>query len=261
MINKKDIEKTKKEAAIAGALAVEKALNKSYIKKKNNKENYKSNYNKKKNNDKQKNAAEEKKQDIINKKKGKKGKKEAGEKPKRPAGKNNSKIRLWEKTIICVTGTPATGKTTLSRMLGKELGMRHLDVSSIIRQNSLSDGYDAKRHCDIIDEKKLKKAISALILKSSRSMIIDSHLSHYIPNKLVDLCIVTKCNISELKKRLEKRGYSKEKVRENLDSEIFDVCLTEALEAKHNVLVTDTDKDADIDKIRLRLKKKPEKPK
>ena len=44
-------------------------------------------------------------------------------------------------------------------------------------------------------------------------------------------------SLKTLKKRLEKRGYSKEKVRENLDAEIFDTCRIEALEAGHNVEV------------------------
>ena len=43
-----------------------------------------------------------------------------------------------------------------------------------------------------------------------------------------------------MKKRLNLRKYNKAKIRENLDSEIFDVCLVEALENKHEVIVIDT---------------------
>ena len=45
-----------------------------------------------------------------------------------------------------------------------------------------------------------------------------------------------------IKRRLEKRKYNKEKIRENIDCEIFDVCLTDALENKHKVIVIDTTK-------------------
>ncbi|MBI5073371.1 AAA family ATPase, partial [Candidatus Woesearchaeota archaeon] len=71
-------------------------------------------------------------------------------------------------------------------------------------------------------------------------LVIDSHVSHYLPKKYVDLCIVTKTNLKKLKKRLQKRNYSKAKIRENMDCEIFDVCLIEAQEAGHRVKVVET---------------------
>jgi len=65
-------------------------------------------------------------------------------------------------------------------------------------------------------------------------------LAQYIPQKHVDLCIITKCDLKELNKRLKKRKYIKEKTRENLDSEIFDICLNEAAEKGHTILIFDT---------------------
>ncbi len=41
---------------------------------------------------------------------------------------------------------------------------------------------------------------------------------------------------------MKKRKYSKEKIRENLDCEIFDVCYNEALEKGHKVKIVYTDK-------------------
>ena len=81
-----------------------------------------------------------------------------------------------------------------------------------------------------------------LTKNSKNSLVLDSHLTHYLPSKYVDICYITKCSIKELKKRLMKRRYSKEKIRENLDAEILDVCLMEALENKHRVKVIDTTK-------------------
>ena len=72
--------------------------------------------------------------------------------------------------------------------------------------------------------------------------MIDSHLSHFLPSKYVDKCYVTKCNLKELEKRLKKRKYSKKKIRENLDAEIFDVCFEEAKENKHDIEIIDTTK-------------------
>ena len=174
------------------------------------------------------------------------------------------------KTII-VTGTPGTGKTALSKKLAKTLNLHYLDVNSIIKKYNLSEGYDRKRKTKIIDTKKLNSAIIREInnynknsnnintskkpaknnkkIKTPSGIIIDSHLSHYLPEKYVDLCIVTKCTLKTLEKRLKKKKYGKNKVRENLDAEIFDICLNEAKENKHNLLIVDTTKGINTSKI------------
>jgi adenylate kinase len=144
--------------------------------------------------------------------------------------------------IICVSGTPATGKSTIAKILSKELKFKYIDVKAIIKKNKLYDCYDKKLKTYIVDEKKLNKFLINNIINSNIDLIIDSHLSHYLPKKYVDLCIITKCDLKQLKKRLEKRKYSSEKVRENLDSEIFDVCLNEAKELNHHIFVINTTK-------------------
>jgi len=176
------------------------------------------------------------------------------QRPKIKSGKKDIKLKSKPK-IIVISGTPCTGKTTLSRLLEKELGMQHLDVARIIRENSLSEGYDPVKKCEIIDPEKLKKALITLIRMTKKNVIIDSHMSHYLPNNYVDLCIITKCSLKTLKYRLNKRGYHKQKIKENLDSEIFDICMVEALEAGHDVLIVETDKETDIEKIKARLRK------
>ncbi len=86
-------------------------------------------------------------------------------------------------------------------------------------------------------------------IKKYTGIIIDSHLSHYLPRKYVDFCIVTKCDIKELNKRLKKKKFHKGKIQENIQAEIFDVCYNEALERKHKVLVVNTAKGFNINKI------------
>jgi len=142
--------------------------------------------------------------------------------------------------IIIVTGTPGTGKTTVAKKIAKEKGIKYIDVNNIISKYKLSEGYDRKRKTKIVDTDKLNK-ILIKIIKENKGLVIDSHLSHYLPKRYVDLCIVTKCSLKELKARLEKRKYSKAKVRENLDAEIFDTCRVEAIEKGHKVGTTYTD--------------------
>jgi len=143
-------------------------------------------------------------------------------------------------TIIIVSGTPGTGKTTFAKKIAKEQNLKYIDVKEIIEKNKLSEEFDKEKDTDIIDVEKLNSVLLEII-KKEKNIVIDSHLSHYLPKEYVDKCYITKCDLGELKKRLEERGYSKEKVRENLDAEIFDTCRIEALEAGHDVEIIKTD--------------------
>ena len=151
--------------------------------------------------------------------------------------------------IIIITGTPGTGKTVLAKKLANLLNFTYIDVNLIIKTNKLSLNYDKKRSTYIININKLNRILISLVKNTNKSLIIDSHLSHYLPSKLVDLCIVTKCDLKVLIKRLRKRKYSLNKIRENIDSEIFDICLNEAIEDNHNIMIIDTSKKINYKKI------------
>lgn len=153
--------------------------------------------------------------------------------------------------VIVVTGTPGTGKTALSKKLAKRLNFLYVDVNNLISKYKLSEGYDAKRKTRIIDVNKLNKFLIMHIKnlkkdKKLKGVIIDSHLSHCLPREYADLCIVAKCDIKELIRRLKKKGFHKSKIQENLQAEIFDVCHNEAVENKHNILIADTSKEFNI---------------
>lgn len=155
--------------------------------------------------------------------------------------------------IIAVTGTPGTGKTVVAKLIAKKLRLAHVDVSKLIKKEKLCEAYDKERNCKIIDDKKLAKELIKAI-KNNKNSVIDSHMSHLLPAKYVDLCVVTKCELKILKRRLERRSYSPKKVRENLDAEIFDNCLVEAEEAGHRVIVVDTSKKIDKEEIIKKVK-------
>jgi len=155
--------------------------------------------------------------------------------------------------VLIITGSVGTGKSTLAKKITDKSKFKHINLNNVIKSMNLFESYDKKRNCVLVDVKKLNKFLIKLIKSSKENLIIDSHLSHYLPSKYVDLCIVTKCNLKILEKRLKKRKYSKDKIRENLDCEIFDVCLNEAKENKHKILVVDTTKDLNLRKIRKLL--------
>lgn len=152
-----------------------------------------------------------------------------------PIGKKKKWLKVKHK-LIAISGTPGVGKSTLAKYLAKRLGYYRFDLHDYY--DMISKGYDLKKHCYNIDLNKFRRFI--LKAKKEKNLVIDSHISHLLPKKDVDLCIVITCsNLKKLEKRLQKRGYSKQKIRENLDAEIFQVCLMEAKERKQKVVVVD----------------------
>ncbi|MBW2987880.1 kinase [Candidatus Woesearchaeota archaeon] len=160
--------------------------------------------------------------------------------------------------VIAVTGTPGTGKTTIAKLLAKQLGFEYISLNEFAKQHGLFEGYDKKKKCHLVDTKKLARAFSQYIKNvTKKGVVADSHLAHYLPRAIVGLCVVTTCSkLKELEKRLKERGYSKAKVRENLDAEIFRVCLIDAIELGHNVVELDTSKlspEACVKMVKSRL--------
>ncbi len=140
--------------------------------------------------------------------------------------------------IIVITGTPGVGKSTLAQYLQRHLLWRRLDLHHYYKQ--LSTSYNRKKQCYDLDIKKVEKLVIKTRDEDSSPLVIDSHIAHHLSPKIIDLCVVLTCSdLQKLKKRLQLRKYSAKKVRENLDAEIFQVCLTEAEENKHKPIVYD----------------------
>ena len=144
--------------------------------------------------------------------------------------------------LICISGTPGTGKTTLAKFLARKLDYKRIDLHDHYKE--ISTGYNRSKQCYDIDMKKLEKLVKEKRKKDN--LIVDSHIAHLLSKRLVDLCIVlTRPDLEKLEKRLKKRKYSKKKVDENLQAEIFQVCLMEAKKKKHDILIVDVSKGYD----------------
>tara|TARA_Y100000310_G_C20655296_1_gene801670 strand:- start:430 stop:906 length:477 start_codon:yes stop_codon:yes gene_type:complete len=140
-------------------------------------------------------------------------------------------------TVIVVSGSVAVGKEKLAKYLAKKLKYFRLDLSKYYKD--ISVGYNSIKKCYDVDLRKFEKLIKEKV-KENDKIIVDSHIAHLLPKKMVDLCIILTCsNLKKLQKNLERKKYSKKKVRENLDTEIFQVCLVEARKRNHNLLVFD----------------------
>ncbi len=143
---------------------------------------------------------------------------------------------------VIVDGTPGTGKTVVAKKIARLIHGVYVDANKLVKEKKLYVGYDKKFDSYIVDEKKFVRFFVDLIQRSKKRLVIDSHLSHLIPKKYVQLCIITTCNLKTLRQRLEKRKWKHVKIQENIDSEILEVCLQEARERKHQIKIIDTTK-------------------
>lgn len=162
--------------------------------------------------------------------------------------------------VICVSGSVGSGKTTIAKKIAKLLKFEYVDIKKLISLNKkIVCGFDKKRDTFEVDTIKLNKVLIELIKdcscdKKIKGLVIDSHLSHYLDAKYVDVCVICECSdLKKLKNRLKKRGYSQLKIDENIETEILEVCLVESLEEKHNVVLIGTDKKVDYGKIKKEL--------
>lgn len=56
------------------------------------------------------------------------------------------------KPNILITGTPGTGKTTMSSALAEATQLRHVNIGELVKEKNLHDGWDEEFECHIINE-------------------------------------------------------------------------------------------------------------
>jgi len=147
-----------------------------------------------------------------------------------------------ERQLIVVTGVPGTGKTTVSTLLSAELGAEHIELTRLVKEGGLSQGWDQTRDTAIADMNALRHAIANIIENATSTVIIDGHYSPDVaPREETTLVVVLRRAPWLLKEELQARGYSTSKVRENIEAELLGTCLADALAAQ------DPDKVCEID--------------
>jgi adenylate kinase len=133
---------------------------------------------------------------------------------------------------IALTGTPGTGKTTIGKMLRDDYGLKVVDLNEVIHAYQYYVEWDEDRDCGVVDLKALKAH------EFSDGLVLEGHLSHHL---LVDRVIVLRTDPVVLHARLREKGYSDRKIQENVEAEILDIILVEALALHDNKTVVEVD--------------------
>ena len=161
---------------------------------------------------------------------------------------------LSNDTVIFISGTPCTGKTTVAIELNDYLSdngfnSKLIKINDFAIENDLVLGEDPDKFYKVIDIDKLNDCLNREINNflsndtegSIKVLIVEGHLSHLCDG--ADKMIVLRLNPSILEERLNERNYSKSKIEENLESEALAVCSAEAYdiygERAHEIDVSD----------------------
>ncbi len=140
---------------------------------------------------------------------------------------------------IGVTGTPASGKSTFARRLAYALDGRLIEINEVLEK---AHAYSTEKGSEekIANILKLKKAIKKELAASASGICI--LVGHLLPDLGMhcNAVFVTRANIAVRKKRMEKRGYKKQKIAENLAAEAIDYCGVNSKKASKNIYEIET---------------------
>ena len=135
------------------------------------------------------------------------------------------------KLVILLTGVPGVGKSTVAGMLAERLGGDHIDLSDLAEQMGFITGWDEKRETAIADIDGLRQQVKLISDASERPVIVEGHFAAHVGIPATEpLIFVLRRAPWRLKEELEARGYGEEKVSENVEAELLDVCLVDSLE-------------------------------
>jgi adenylate kinase len=134
--------------------------------------------------------------------------------------------------IIGITGTPGTGKTTVSSYFDIET----VDLKQYAEENNIGS-LNSQGELEV-DTEELRQNPPQ---QGDDDLVVEGHLAHFID---LDYCVVLRCRPDVLRQRLQERDYSKQKIDENVESEALDIILSQAVRNQGKVFEVDTtDKD------------------
>lgn len=140
-----------------------------------------------------------------------------------------------------LTGTPGVGKHTSARIIADKINAEIIDINHVaIDNNAISEKTDLGLDVDV---KRLAKLLEKMLNTKRNDLMIVGHLAPYVLRpEGIGMVAVLRRSPYELEKTLKKRGYSADKVRENVASEILGTSLYDSMKTfgKRKVAEFDT---------------------
>jgi adenylate kinase len=132
---------------------------------------------------------------------------------------------------ILIGGTPGTGKTKVANILAERTKRRLIAMGALAQTSGCVKEYDAVRDTGVIDEDCLVEAIIDALDVAGEDVILEGHYIDLVPSEYVSDVFILRTRPSVLEERLRNRGYSPEKIKENVESEIIGVCQMDAIDS------------------------------
>ncbi len=137
---------------------------------------------------------------------------------------DNQRAHSGERRITCLTGTPGTGKTTISEVLNGR-GHPVIEVEKFARTRGVYS-YIENGEALVIDVDELADSLGRYA-RGLRELVVVGHLSHHL--REAGSVVVLRTRPSVLEARLRGKGWPSSKVAENVEAEALDLILVEAV--------------------------------
>jgi adenylate kinase len=136
------------------------------------------------------------------------------------------------KRVLVLVGTPGVGKSSVSNLLASRLSGMLVSLSNLVKREELSCGLDEKRGTLIADTERVSKRVGEIIAQLKDYVIVEGHFAmDVVAAEDVFLAFVLRRSPDELRDILKERKFKERKVAENVEAEILDVCLFDAVKA------------------------------
>jgi adenylate kinase len=151
-------------------------------------------------------------------------------------------LEMNERRVIIIAGVPGVGKSTVADASAERLKCSVIGVSELAMKEGTLLGRDVERETEVVDLPRLTLKVTEAVNATEGPIIVEGHYAYdVVPSDLVSHALVLRRAPWVLKDELRERGYSGEKVRENVEAELLDVPLIEAIEALGSDKVCEVD--------------------
>jgi len=150
---------------------------------------------------------------------------------------------------IIITGTPGTGKSSVAKILGKQIKHMVLNEQQFALEKKIGK-WDSDEGELIIPLQQFARELNKLLAKE-KNIILEGHLLCELRLPKADFVVLLTVKPEELEKRLHARGYNEVKVQENVFCEANDYCKKRVLRSYNKQKVLQVDAGKTIKEITL----------